>query len=143
VGTTIPAITGFSTKTQIVNPYEIENNDKNLLRNGWGITIGNATNVPSQVFNFTWIAQEFGIILTREIRATEHNKTPLETASKAMVEDAILLRIDFHNADQIAIESSIENINFLNRTPISYVGVDGYNIIWCSVNFSFEIKESI
>ncbi len=40
-------------------------------------------------------------------------------------------------------EGNIENITFLSRSAISFVGVDGYNIIYTIVNFDFEIKESI
>jgi hypothetical protein len=142
VGTTIPALTGFSTKTQIVNPYALEENDVNILRNGWGITIGACAETPSQEFKYTTVRQIIGIVLTRVVRNTEHNKTPLETATKAMVEDAIAARIDLYNDDQIAIPDNIQLIMFLSRTPVEYIAADGFNIIFTEVSFAFDIRES-
>lgn len=143
IGTTIPALSGFSSKTQIPNPYDIQYNDKNFLRNGWGILVGASSETDYQEYNFTRVGQELGIILTREVQGTEHNKTPLETATKLLIEDAVAIRLDFYNADQLTLDANIENIVFLGRSPVQYVGLDGYNIIFTIVNFSFELKESL
>lgn len=143
IGTTIPALTGFNTKTQIVNPYSIEENDINLLRNGWGILIGPASESPRQEYKYTRVVQEISFLLTRVVRATDHNKTPLETATKSLIEDAVLIRLDLYDDDEITIPSNIEKIDFTNRSGVSYIPADGYNIIFTIANFNFEIRETL
>ena len=141
VDTTIPALTGFSSKKQLVDPYNLEENDINLLRNGWGIRIGDAEDSPFQEFKFTRVIQEISIVLTREVKATEHNKTPLETATKALIEDAVSMRVDFYNADQLTLDSNIENIVFNSRSGVEFI--DETNVVFTVVSFNFEIKETI
>lgn len=143
VGTTIPGLTGFSTKTQIPNPYALEENDINQLKNGWGIIIGDASESEFQVFKNTTVSQDIGIVLTREVRKTQNNKTPLETATKAIVEDAVSIRKDFYNADQLTIPSNIENITFTGRDAIEQLDAEQFYIITTTVNFAFQIAETI
>lgn len=143
IGTTIPGLTGFSTKTQIPNPYEIDQNDKNLLRNGWGITVGGSSNSPHQEYKYTKVNQSFGFVLSREVKGTHHNTVPLQTATKNLVEDSVLIRLDLYNSDQISIDSNIENILYTGRSPVQFIDEDGFNIIWTTVSFIFEIKETI
>lgn len=143
IGTTIPALTGFSTKTEIVNPYDLEQNDKNLLRNGWGLRVGSTTETEGQEFGFTRVSQGFNLVLTREVRAGDHDTTPLQTATKQLAEDAVLARLDFENIDQITLDANIEIVRFAGRTAIAYLGFEGFNIVWTVANFNFELKETL
>lgn len=143
VGTAIPALSGFSSKTQIVNPYDLEQNDKNLLRNGWGLTVGATVETATQEFGFTRVSQIFGLVLTREVRSGDHDPTPLQTATKQLVEDAVAARVDFENPDQITLDANIEIVRFVGRTAISYLGEDGFNIISTIASFNFELKETL
>ena len=96
------------------------------------------------MFKNTTVSQEIGIVLTREVRTTQNNKTPLETSTKALIEDAVLVRKDFYNADQLAIDSAIENITFLGRSEVEQLDPEeGFYIISTTVSFIFQIQEEI
>lgn len=143
VGTTIPGLTGFSGKTEIANPYALELNDFNTLRDGWGIVIGDSSDSEYQEYKFTIIEQEISFVLTRVVRSTRHNVTPLQTALKAMIEDAITMRIDLLNDDQITIPSNIYKIDFLGRTAVEFLDAEEWNIITTTNNFMFSIRETL
>jgi len=143
ITTTIPSLTGFNTKTQLPNPYNLILNDVNLLNNGWGILIGDSSNADYNELNSVWTEQEVSFVLTRVVRATHHNKTPLESTIKSLVEDAILIKIDLLNNDQITIPASIQKIDYINRTAIEFIDAQEYNILTTTINFNFVISESI
>lgn len=142
VNTTIPSLTGFNSKTRISNPFEIEKNDLMLLKNGWGLKLGPASDSPFQEFNKTKVTQVFSIVLTRQVIKTQHNYTNLDTAVKLLKEDALLVRLDFYNADQLGLDSSIELITFSGESEIEYID-DEFEIIVMQVDFNFEINENI
>ncbi len=143
INTTLPGITGFSSKQAIPNPYDLTDNSFGMLRDGYGILVGDAVESDFQLLKETWVEQEISIILTEALRRTSHNVTPLQTLTKSLVEDAILLRKDLLNADQITIPSSIERIDFVNRTAIEYLDLEESIIITTTVNFIFTISETI
>lgn len=141
--TTIPNLTGFTTKTRIANPYELTDNDEGNMRDGYGLVVGDSVETATQYFcDKTMVSQQLGIVLARVVITTPHNATPLETATKAMIEDAVTLRKDFYNADQLTIPSNIEKITFLNRTGIEFFS-DEFSFITTTVNFLFDIKENL
>lgn len=144
IATTIPGLTGFSTKTEIIDPYNIENNDINFLKNGWGIRELGSSESDFNEMNFTRVDQGFGIVLTRVHQATKHNVTPLHTAVKNLIEDSVLIRKDFYNWDQLTLDSNIENIIFTGRDAIEFLAAEeGYSILYTVVKFDFTLKESI
>ncbi len=143
VDTTIPALTGFSTKTKLSNPYDLADNDEGQLRDGYGLIIGAADETtPQYMCDFTVVSQEIAVVLTRVVISTPHNTTPLDTAVKALVEDAVTIRKDFYNPDQLTIPSNIEKIQFNNRSGIEYIS-DEFKFVATTVFFTFDIKESL
>jgi hypothetical protein len=143
IATTIPGLTGYSTKTQIPIPYELSLNDMNSLRNGWGILIGDASQSDFQDYKDTWVDQSISFVLTRVLRTTHHNKTPMETETKQLIEDAILIRLDLYNADQITIPDNIQKIDFVSRSGIEFIDAEEFKILTTTVEFSFTISETI
>jgi len=76
----------FSTKTRIPNPYDIENNPRSLISNGWGLKVSAA--VPQQqAINHITISQTFTITLSKEVYRLDTNTTAIDTTSKALLDD--------------------------------------------------------
>lgn len=138
----IPTLSGFTTKTKIINPYELESNDDNLLRDGWGLIVGDSFEGELDVFNKTNVNQSFGVVLTRELNQTYHNATPYETVTKLLIEDAVTLRVRFLNADQLGVQNNLELVRYVGRTGISFIS-DELKILTTTVNFNFSITENI
>ena len=105
----IPTITGFSDKKEITNPYSLEDNNINILREGWGLAIGESTPTPGE-YNAFNEERTFNIIVTQEVKYTDHNLDPRITVEKAVLEDSYNLKKEILNNNQLNIPSDIEII---------------------------------
>ena len=143
VGTTIPGLTGFSTKTKIPDPYNPEDNDINFLRNGWGLTIGESSDSEFQEFKYSKVNQVFNLVLTREVNRTSNNTATVESVSKAMAEDIVTARLDLLDDDQITLDSNIEMITFEGSSAIEPLDLEDSYVLSTTVTFNFVLRESL
>jgi hypothetical protein len=76
-------------KTELANPYEIENNPFGFLKEGYGIAYGPAREAPNVEFKATWSLQSFDIHLTKETISLESNPEPLRATVQALHAEAL------------------------------------------------------
>jgi len=140
----IPTLTGFDalSKRELFDPYDLLNNDRTSLRNGWGVAIGDTSPSAQQEMGNVYTDFTFIVKVTNEYRGTSHNRTSGISASKALFEDLITLKLDFMNVDQIGIPNDVENILFVGTSGIESISTDKTKILTASVTFVAVIKEA-
>lgn len=112
--TLFPAGSGW---TRIPDPYNLEANNDQFLRQGWGLAL-----TPAGSNTFRSLAKnrsiEVGIIvpIVRQYRATAHNITAKEDVEKALIADFEALIDDGH-------KNNFE-LSGVHSTVISYDGVE-------------------
>ena len=140
----IPTLTGFdaSSKRELYNPYDVSDNDRTALRNGWGVAIGDTSPSAQQEFGNVYTDHIFIIEVTKEYKGTAHNRTSPINASKALFEDLITLKINFMNVSQIDVPDDVENILFISTTGIKSLSTEKSKIFNSSITFVAVIKEA-
>lgn len=142
IRTAIPALSGFSSKTEIPNPYSLVDNNSNLLKDGWGLAVGSATADFNEFCKF-FEEREFSIILTRQVFSLANCADQPVTAAKSLLEDMILIKKDLLNIDQLGIPTSIARINLGSSSGIESVNGDKFNYFTISTSFLITISEDI
>jgi hypothetical protein len=87
--TMIPAV--LPNAKRIPNPYAIEQAPITILANGYAVAFGPATNPELDLSCSYKTVRDFGVILTRQMTATENATTGQATVVKALMEDAYAL----------------------------------------------------
>ena len=73
------------------NPYDLEENDENFLRQGWGIAISSGSNSNRTFCPKISIQRNYNIIITRQYYALQHDAVAKAVTEKQLLEDQLLL----------------------------------------------------
>jgi hypothetical protein len=133
----------FPDKTRISNPYSIEENKNLFLRDGWGLTVRDASESGFQTngdFNKT---QTFGIVFTKEVIRTESDTDDFDTQIKLLFEDHKTLENTMLNCAQLGIPDSVGIINFSSNTGVQFVFVGDNNFIFSETQYTIDIIEAL
>lgn len=130
-------------KTEIPNPYSLENNTELFLKNGWGVIIGSAQNSAMNIIKDDIESREFTVVITRQIFRLESDTAIMPAESLTLLEDIRTVKNDFLDFDQIGIEGSIEQIRFISASGIQFLQLGSFNFIYATLTFNFEYSETI
>lgn len=83
--------TGF---LKIPNPYEMENNSDGVLRKGYGIRLGQATNVQAVSCEYI-VDRTFTVVICRESLNTDHDADGIAAVELQLAEDVNSIVRDF------------------------------------------------
>ena len=130
--TRLAALTGFSSKTLIPNPYSITDNPEQFVRNGYGVVVGASTQGLPE-FKATFDDQSMDVVLSTEFIRTDSNPDTVQSIAKSLKADALLVRRDFLG-DILS-----------GAAKVDYVGTSGLNFEgdYVCVSFNMTISEDI
>lgn len=132
----------FPNKLRIPNPYNIEDNPSQFLRDSYGMRVANEAPSDSEFCTFSR-TRVFAITLSREVLSNYTQTDAMDTAVKALLEDVYTLQKDFMNPDQLNQEASIEKIDMAGTTPVlTFIG-EHSNFIAIEVLFQLQITDNI
>jgi hypothetical protein len=138
---TVGGLTGFTTKTEIPNPYVMLSNPIGMLKDGWGLTVG-ASSPGAAEFNSTVDVITFNFELTRELLSTDNNVEPLMAAIAALKEDATTLMTRLERGD--AISADLEGFQYVSTSAVEVIQDASNNpIVTISVSFLGAIRETL
>ncbi len=140
---TIPALTGFTTKTELGDAYDVGANTLGSLINGWAVRIGDSGRGEAEYSGNIASLQRFSVILTREVVATDGDPVPMVTAIKAIKDDILTLQRSFLMNDNMGLQSTVEMIDYESTDRIQTGRADDYRWIHTAVNFNAAIRESL
>lgn len=137
----IPTISGFSTKKEIPNPYSLEDNNFNFLKDSWGLKVGQSSDASTQVLCHDRTKYDFTIELIRELKRLDSDTSIINNEVLELMEDAIALKSAFIADDQLTITSDIEEVAHTSTSAVQFLQAEKFNFINVSIGFTIEIEE--
>jgi hypothetical protein len=140
--TKVAALTGFSGKIELPNPYDQGLNPEPMLRDGWGLTVGGSGLGPTE-YNSIVDRHEFGIVLTREVLSTQNDSAPLIAAIKAIKADATLLQRSLDGGTLLNLPNDLEQFAYSSTSPIRFGEGERHKWVTITVTFLASIRETL
>lgn len=141
--TKVPQITEFTSKRELPNPYNPEDNPKGILRDGWGVTISASSSRPDAEFNTVVDQHLVGIVLTREWVSTENNASTIHAVIKQLKDDATTLQRKLERGDLLAISSDLESLSYVSTSDPTIGAGERERWVYLTVNFVASIRETL
>ena len=131
----IPTLTGFDTKTEIPNPLDLEDNNFNFIRDGWGVKVNTSIpQIPTYKLKDYVQSQEFEIILTKNVPTTSSNADVLIAAIKTIRNDINTIAEDF-TTTRFGFGDQVQEVNINTITSIDNVAAGKLKHITASIIF--------
>lgn len=131
--------TTFASKTQIPNPFSIENNNDNTLRDGYGIRFGAAGLASFDLPSFQGYSREIVVTFTTQVFRTDNNILKLEDAQKALMENQNTLINSL--AKSRAFDDYAVSVEFTTDSGIEFVFGDKFSFLYIDSSFEVQYKE--
>lgn len=112
--------TQFSSKQEIPNPFEIEKNPDDFLRDGYGFRYGPGSSGGSELNNLQEHSRDFIIVFTKLVFRTDSDKALFKSTQKAMLEDQYTL------IDSLAKDTTMDS----DLTRLEFVGDGGIEFVY-------------
>lgn len=136
--------TGGNVKTEIPNPYSLEDNMQQFLYKGWGLRIDSADRSTERSDNcYLAISHNFTFILTYEIVRLDGDVAEFHEKVKAIKEDAQTLSMRLHREDELGLSSDVTIVEVGSVSEIIFVQADRTKLISIEVPFTITIRELI
>lgn len=98
----------FPDKSELVNPYDVEDNSLPFLRDGYGIGLG-LSEETNDATVYTVVDHEILIVLTKEILKTDSNPDPVFNTIRDLKQESLDLRKDLLCANITGISKLVYN----------------------------------
>ncbi len=132
--------TTFSTHSRMPNPIKPEENDEQILRLGWGISILPAA-FPS-LNSCQWeVNREIQLILSRKIEAREDDAVNRADPQKSLLEDQFTLMQAIEN--DVNLSGSVTGITATGDNGIEYAFLEKDNYVMVRTNFALQYFENL
>ena len=131
--------TEFASKTQLANPFSVQNNNDNILKEGYGLRYGPASLPDFDLTSFQGYSREIVVILTKQVFKTDNDTDNFSTAQKAMVEDQNTLINSL--AKNRTFDSSTVSVEFTGDSGIEFIFNGKFNFLYLETSFEIQYKE--
>jgi len=132
----------FPDKHEIPNPYLLESNAENFLQDGFGIRVDASSLTAGQTFYSITEDRTITIIISEKAYRIESNPDPMYIIAKNILEDALSLKVEFMDKDQLAVGDAIESINYNSDTGINFVFRGKHNFAYTEISFDIRLGEA-
>ena len=137
--------TAFPSKMEIVNPYELTDNNEQILIDGYGVAWELGTDSSQIVKQIRVIDREFLFVSVRAYFSTDLNTTPKKTAEKLLFEDqltAMKTLISFTEQPSSSL-SYVEDIQFIDDNGIEFVFNEEQRYMALRSRFQIKYQEKL
>ena len=128
----------FPSKTRIANPYSLEDNSSQFLRDGYGIRLG-ASNLANVDMKTIYHGYDFIVTFCAEVVRMEHDETAFDSVVKQLNEDVFTLRKDFYDIDNNNV--NIDQINLASTDPVGFFVAGKNNFLFIETSITTNISE--
>jgi hypothetical protein len=139
----VPLITSFVGKFEIPYPESLQDNNSLILKNGWGVIVGDSSPYASQEYCRTLDEVSFSVVITKESKNSDSNPSLAAATNKELLGNLNDLRVRLMNSDKLGIPLVITKIDFTGASGIEFSSPDKYNIRAITANFTFLIEENL
>lgn len=112
----------FPTKSELPDPYMLENNSTTFLNNGFGIIIGEGDD-GAEEFNTTVVEQNIGVVLTVDSQRQSTDPTLIRTIIKSVRTDHLTLCQSLLNGDLLG-SAGTDRISFTGFSEPQFIFED-------------------
>ena len=126
----------FPSHHRLTNPFDLIQNNEQILTLGWGILPGPAVNTERSVSKISTVSREFTFHLTRRVYAREQDSVKKDDSYKALLEDLQILIDDLERDFTTTTTDYV--IKYLSDTGIVPVHTDKELFIGVSSLVSLE-----
>jgi len=130
----------FPSKTVIPNPFNLEDNNQNLLKNGYGYFYG-AAGLPEfdLGIHIQGYARDFNIVMTKNVYRTDISPDPFATTQLALLEEQNTLVNSF--ADIRNLDQNVVSIEFVSDSGVEFIFADKNNYLALTTTFAVAYRE--
>lgn len=134
----------FPNKKDIPNPYSIEDNDQHVIADAYGLKVSNIVTADIDILKESTVSYVFTVVLARELVRVDSDTDILPTQTKALLEDEVIIRKDFLNADQLNVATSVARIDYVTASGVQFFKKGNkHNFISLEIDFNVDIFETI
>jgi len=133
-------VTLYPNKTKIPNPYSLQDNPSNFLKNGYGLTIESTTREDGEIKNIV-LEYNFTIVLTKEIVRTDSDDEKIDDNTILLLEDLFEGQKRFYQVDQLGVADKIRIIELGTATNYETFVTGDNNFISGSFEAAIQITE--
>ena len=126
---------------QLTNPYDLEDNNVQFLRKGWGLAVGAASNTNRELCGKITVRRIFRVVLSRSLDSLEHDIASKDTVVKLMLEDAKTVITDFER--RFRLSDDFYNTAYETDSGIQSLRGDDFSILTLELTFNVEFFDSI
>jgi len=133
----------FPTKVKLSDSIDLDNNPFPLLKNAYGIKVGDSSTSDLTTDYLYTDVRTFSILFTAEVYDLAINNSSFENASKALIDDVYTLRERMLDLSKISPILGGENITCIGDTGIENKKADKGRFIYVEVSFTVELTQVI
>lgn len=130
----------FPNKTVIPNPFELDQNNDNLLKDGYGIFYGAASLPEFDLgIHIQGYLREFNIVLAKKVYRLEVDSQPFETVQLALLEDQNTMVNSLANVR--SIDPNVVRLEYVSDSGVEFIFSEKNNYLAITTNFDVSYKE--
>ncbi len=127
----LPYASGF---TRIPNPYDLSDNNDQMLRQGWGLAVGPAANANRELSCNLHVDREFTVSISRELFKLEHDVEARADVDKQLMEDLRLVFKDFEK--QTTLNTGLRFCTYVSDSGIE--SIRGESQVFLTIRAQFR-----
>lgn len=125
---------------ELTNPYDIQDNQDQFLRKGWGLAVGAGVNTNRNLCKTVSVEREFRVVLTQALEATEFGIDDKQATVKELLESAQLAIESFER--EFALDSGSYNTRFVSDSGISSLAGENFSFLTLELSFNVELFDN-
>lgn len=130
----------FPTKTVIPNPFELDQNNDNFLKDGYGIFYGPGSLPDFDLgIHIQGYQREFNVVLAKKVYRLESNNDQFETVQLALIEDQNTMVNSF--ADIRSIDINVVRLEYVSDSGVEFIFAEKNNYLALTTSFEVTYKE--
>lgn len=135
----------FPNKMELVNPYELTDNNEQILIDGYGIAWELGTDSDQIVKQIRVIDREFFFVSVRAYFSTDLNTTPKKTAEKLLFEDQLtsMKTLIAYTEQPSSPLSYVDDVQFIDDNGIEFVFSDEQRYLALRSRFRLRYQEKL
>lgn len=132
----------FPTKIRMHNANEVLSNPAMILKNSWGIIVGEASREDQEYCSLT-LSRSYTIVLVRQFVSLNGKEDGFDAVNVAIMEDQQSLSALLHSPDELGVASEIDRIDVSPLSGITELTTGEEKFLAATVEFNIIISEAI
>jgi len=139
IGTTF---TGANAKKELVDPYNISENNDIILKNGFGVILGQTSNPKGILGSQILLERTIELVFTKQHVGSDRDTAARRTTEKLLLEDELLM-IKGIWGEGGTLSETVPYLLYSGNEGLSYVFSEKKNFLMLKMIFNVKYNESL